>query len=219
MVNNPNQPIPAIVDRSPAAIVDDCPDTLEEAIHRARYMHSEPWPMDSSDQRYAERIAAEVREWQARQPVAPIPMVLHCPSCGSQHIDEATDDWPNPPHRSHLCGSCGCIWRPADVPTVGVERVETASKLDWSIINGKAIRPPSPPATAHASTSPGPVNCLLRAVAQKEEGLTAFSQRPNCERCRATSPEGCIFFELDGTAKNSATATIRPGPVELDPPA
>lgn len=61
---------------------------------------------------------------------APIPMVLHCPSCGSQHIDAPTPEWPNPPHRSHLCGTCGCIWRPADVPTVGVERVETRSTCD-----------------------------------------------------------------------------------------
>jgi hypothetical protein len=73
----------------------------------------------------------------------PIPMVLHCPSCGLQHIDapDAPGDahahsdghesrWNNPPHRSHLCHGCGTIWRPADVPTVGVESIQTRGKAD-----------------------------------------------------------------------------------------
>lgn len=70
----------------------------------------------------------------------PIPMVLHCPSCGMQHIDapeESSVDrieqamrWTNPPHRSHLCHGCGTIWRPADVPTVGVEAILTRGKAD-----------------------------------------------------------------------------------------
>lgn len=64
---------------------------------------------------------------------APIPMILHCPSCGLQHIDEPderTPDWSNPPHRSHLCHGCGCIWRPADVATEGVRTISTAGKAD-----------------------------------------------------------------------------------------
>lgn len=75
------------------------------------------------------------------QYMPPIPMVLHCPSCGQQHIDGPDEDahahsdgheskWTNPPHRSHLCAACGCIWRPADVPTVGVEAIETKGKAD-----------------------------------------------------------------------------------------
>lgn len=74
----------------------------------------------------------------ARQPV---PMVLHCPRCHLQHIDapdERTPEWHNPPHRSHLCHGCGFVWRPADVPTVGVERTQTTGKND------------SPPAPAAA---------------------------------------------------------------------
>ncbi|WP_186191011.1 hypothetical protein [Burkholderia gladioli] len=77
---------------------------------------------------------------------APIPMLLFCPRCGTQHIDaeEWADDphdieqgrmrvWSNPPHRSHLCHKCGCIWRPADVATVGVEAIETSGKADtWN---------------------------------------------------------------------------------------
>lgn len=114
---------------------------LEQVIHRARYLHGEPGPMDSTDEAYATRIAKAVRKWLEVQPATPIPMVLHCPSCGSQHIDEPTEDWPNPPHRSHLCGTCGCIWRPADVPTVGVAAIATASTSDnWE--SGEVRAPP-----------------------------------------------------------------------------
>jgi hypothetical protein len=62
----------------------------------------------------------------------PIDMVLHCPSCGAQHIDapELTNDWTNPPHKSHLCHSCGAVWRPADVPTNGVARTQTRGSGD-----------------------------------------------------------------------------------------
>lgn len=92
-----------------------------------------------------------------RQLMEPIPMVLHCPECHEQHVDKAEaftptgrcecagpdecevcesnraafeESWQNPPHRSHLCAKCGCIWRPADVPTVGVERITTRGKAD-----------------------------------------------------------------------------------------
>jgi len=63
----------------------------------------------------------------------PIDMVLFCPRCGEQHIDapdERTPDWTNPPHKSHLCHACGCIWRPADVPTNGVAAIRTKGKND-----------------------------------------------------------------------------------------
>lgn len=62
----------------------------------------------------------------------PIPMVLHCPRCGEQHIDDATEEWPNPPHRSHQCQAPGCntIWRPADVATAGVHHISTKGKSD-----------------------------------------------------------------------------------------
>ena len=77
--------------------------------------------------------------------VEPIDMVLHCPKCGMQHIDavdpvvmpdgmfEGDDGWDNPPHRSHLCHFCRHIWRPADVPTNGVEAVKTTGKDDSPI--------------------------------------------------------------------------------------
>lgn len=83
----------------------------------------------------------------------PIPMILHCPKCGVQHIDEPALEerdeegraihWTNPPHRSHLCHGCGCIWRPADVPTNGVARIETVGKADtWGRFIGASPAPP-----------------------------------------------------------------------------
>ncbi|WP_322055670.1 Lar family restriction alleviation protein [Burkholderia cenocepacia] len=83
----------------------------------------------------------------------PIDMLLFCPKCGVQHVDAPETEpgrlissgpnagravapkttWSNPPHRSHLCAKCGCIWRPADVPTNGVAAIETRGKADtWN---------------------------------------------------------------------------------------
>lgn len=80
---------------------------------------------------------------------APISMILHCPKCGLQHVDapvtisapayglggvvigqRTVAAWTNPPHRSHLCHGCGHIWRPADVPTEGVQAITTKGKAD-----------------------------------------------------------------------------------------
>ncbi|MFM0243816.1 hypothetical protein [Paraburkholderia sediminicola] len=79
----------------------------------------------------------------------PIPMLLFCPRCGTQHIDKPewetvcdssiglqTKDvcrWHNPPHRSHLCHACDLIWRPADVTTTGVESILSKGNADtWT---------------------------------------------------------------------------------------
>lgn len=68
----------------------------------------------------------------------PIPMVLHCPSCGLQHVDapEPEAGWFNPPHRSHKCHGCGSVWRPADVATVGVARIATRGAADTLLAPG-----------------------------------------------------------------------------------
>lgn len=73
----------------------------------------------------------------ARDSAAPLDMVLHCPKCGEQHIDAATETWPNEPHRTHLCHSCGHRWRPADVATNGVAAVKTKGKDDDPIVTPK----------------------------------------------------------------------------------
>lgn len=48
-----------------------------------------------------------------------IPMLLWCPSCGERHIDKG--EFATKPHHTHACQHCGMVWRPAIMPTVGVE--------------------------------------------------------------------------------------------------
>lgn len=65
---------------------------------------------------------------------APINMLLFCPHCSEQHIDDPQPEkgWDNPPHRSHECQFCGWVWRPADVATYGVAQITTEGKRDGS---------------------------------------------------------------------------------------
>lgn len=53
-----------------------------------------------------------------------------CRRCGRGESELSEPCWTNPPHRSHLCGNCGAIWRPADVPTNGVEKIKTRGEKD-----------------------------------------------------------------------------------------
>lgn len=46
-------------------------------------------------------------------------MRLPCPSCGALHIDKG--EFATKVHHTHACQSCGMAWRPAVVPTVGVQ--------------------------------------------------------------------------------------------------
>ncbi|QOV06301.1 hypothetical protein CPT_Maja_081 [Burkholderia phage Maja] len=62
--------------------------------------------------------------------VTTIDMILFCPACCAQHIDEPHGEWTNPPHRSHLCVFCETVWRPADVPTNGVRTIKTKGDDD-----------------------------------------------------------------------------------------
>ena len=81
--------------------------------------------IQSSNQEYIEVLIRPVE--------VPIDMLLWCPACHTQHVDEPderTAAWDNPPHRSHLCHACGAIWRPADVPTNGVRAIKTRGKAD-----------------------------------------------------------------------------------------
>lgn len=54
-----------------------------------------------------------------RELVKPIPMFLTCPSCGTRHVD--VGEFATTCHHTHSCQGCGLTWRPAVVPTIGVE--------------------------------------------------------------------------------------------------
>lgn len=69
----------------------------------------------------------------------PMPLVIHCPQCGLQHVDEG--EFATKKHRVHRCVTrvikfqaqdgeaqseqpgCGFEWQPAHVFTVGVEKI------------------------------------------------------------------------------------------------
>ena len=46
-------------------------------------------------------------------------MILYCMHCGERHIDSG--EFATKPHHTHACQTCGETWRPAKVPTVGVQ--------------------------------------------------------------------------------------------------
>jgi predicted RNA-binding Zn-ribbon protein involved in translation (DUF1610 family) len=50
---------------------------------------------------------------------SPIPMLLWCPECRGRHIDEG--EFATKHHHTHACQHCGHVWRPAIVPTCGVQ--------------------------------------------------------------------------------------------------
>lgn len=58
---------------------------------------------------------------RSRELRRPIPVILHCPECRTQHVDR--DEWATRPHRTHLCAKCGLEWRASQVPTVGIEKL------------------------------------------------------------------------------------------------
>lgn len=115
---------------------------------------------------------------------APIDMLLYCPNCGVRHVDapephlgpsiDGSGDmplWTNPPHRSHLCHSCGCIWRPADVPTNGVEAIKTEGKADtWPVPHNEEV-------TAALAQQAGGVPAGFVSLGPTPEMIDAGAQR------------------------------------------
>jgi hypothetical protein len=94
-------------------------------------------------------VAVELYNETLRRSQQPVDLLLFCPKCQKQHVDEAKPDvcetcgqsesqcpcdaftaWLNPPHKSHRCTSCNYVWRPADVPTNGVKEIQTKGKAD-----------------------------------------------------------------------------------------
>lgn len=99
--------------------------------------------------------------------MTPIDLLLFCPECGAQHVDapEPATGWTNPPHRSHLCHTCGAVWRPADVPTNGVEAIGTIG--DDDTVGPIAIELP--------------IVSLLKARVRELEPIAALINRPETE--------------------------------------
>jgi len=74
--------------------------------------------VDLRDGHQAQNSVAAL-ERQIEDLKAPVPMLLWCPDCGERHIDKGA--FATKPHHTHACQHCGHCWRPAVVPTVGVQ--------------------------------------------------------------------------------------------------
>ena len=51
-------------------------------------------------------------------PSTPVPMLILCPACGERHVD--VGEFATKLHHTHACQTCGFVWRPAIINTVGV---------------------------------------------------------------------------------------------------
>lgn len=68
----------------------------------------------------------------------PLPILLWCPECRARHVDEG--EFAAKPHHTHSCQSCGMTWRPAVIPTVGVQFLpgfKNQPKVKFVSPNGK----------------------------------------------------------------------------------
>lgn len=78
--------------------------------------------MKGDDFDVLDRIAVTIDLARA-QPVAaelaPVALILFCPACGARHVDRG--EFATQLHHTHACQKCGLAWRPAIVPTVGVQ--------------------------------------------------------------------------------------------------
>lgn len=64
-------------------------------------------------------------------------MLLWCPACGARHYD--LGEFASKPHHTHACQSCGLVWRPAIVPTVGVQFLPGFKNADLAAEFVKAV--------------------------------------------------------------------------------
>lgn len=164
---------------------------------------------------------------------SPIDMILYCPNCGMQHIDQPNrlEDivhwqsgtivdqlWTNPPHRSHLCrkedGGCGCVWRPADVPTNGVAELKTRGKADtWPAVHNEEVRAMTarshgvpaahePDCTApDCDCEPG-IECAARGAAR------GVKTCPDCRTADLCAEGGCAVKDSPPEGVECSTAQM-----------
>lgn len=85
------------------------------------------WPRIN---KYQETLVQALASTNTGEPGSPKPqqMILYCPVCHKQHIDEGV--WALRPHKTHLCQFCEQEWKPAMVPTVGVAHLNPSKKED-----------------------------------------------------------------------------------------
>jgi len=82
--------------------------------------HNDDWSGDAEIRRGPELLASVPGSLLAALATAvPIPMLIWCPLCHTRHLDKG--EFATQVHTTHACQKCGLVWKPAKVPTVGVE--------------------------------------------------------------------------------------------------
>ena len=108
---------------------------------------------DCGEAGHAEGACGNLQCLPSMRRVLVVDMMLHCPACHAQHVDAAP--WDTRPHRSHLCHSCGHIWRPADVCTNGVPVIRTRGKNDSPLLAASPEQSAEPHAELRKTWKPG----------------------------------------------------------------
>lgn len=182
-------------------------------------MHSDTCSVFGAARRLPQASAPEAGLGEVGKP---IDMILHCPKCHVQHIDEAGGEWDgkawdNPPHKSHLCLACGHIWRPADVPTNGVAATKTKGKAD------SASSPVAGPVGWKPNSRVGLICSINQSIIRRANALDAVPHSPiirgtamisctstHCERRQ----ECCAPHDCTGSAKRQQTPCEHCGEVD-----
>ena len=98
---------------------DRCGAPIKENGRPGEWRHGWCKPCSLAMEVLSRRGPAPARSAPKAPPAPPIPIRITCPACGTLHVDEG--DFATRPHHTHACQGCGLTWRPAIVPTVGVQ--------------------------------------------------------------------------------------------------
>ena len=121
-------------------------------------------------------------------------MILHCPECRARHVDAG--EFAMKPHHTHACQGCGFVWRPAIIPTVGVQFLP-------------GLKDEKSPAAAPSATkaSGGTLTVYPTAKAAYADEVERMRSSPTTERCRAARDRD---LALVGAALEAAAQRICP---------
>lgn len=110
---------------------------------------------------------------------APVSLALWCPKCGAPHVDEG--EWATTRrHKTHLCLSCGRLWRPFEYPTVGVPHVDPPAPAP------PPVQPPEAPTTD--SSNVGPCQCKYCDLLREQSERRQSARVPTGESAREPAP-------------------------------
>jgi hypothetical protein len=123
----------------------------------------------------AARVARDAGRKEAHLAILPpeaIPMRLVCEGCGKLHIDEG--EFATKLHHTHSCQHCGLTWRPAVVPTVGVQFLP-------GFKNAPPVEPTAAPVDPRIAEKCPRCRCALWVLLNGPRGHRIVPVRCNCE--------------------------------------